>query len=710
MRIKKYWCLLISLVLAVSMLGGCKDKSDSGSEEIELIEPVGVTNDYARVTRRDLSTVKILNGKVVPKTIEVHFPTPQNFKSYGALPGTDVNSGDTLVYASTESIDKQIEALEEKMSDDLENYTEYITEARQRLAEYKFDVDFYGKIVDNFESMTEAEKKNYGGRGYDAEYAAYHSDYTHSVASYERTEQDIKERTDNYELDSDFDKKSLNRLKNKRADVLANTKTSGTVVAINFFYENDYITKDVPVGAVGDFNNLEVKTELIYSGDIKRASRVFAIVNGERYECIYKEKNAEQSDSADYSDTAATQTNSYSTFLLADPEKKVKAGDYAVIVVISHEKNDVLCVPKDAVSSDADGSYVYVFDGEKTNYTPVKIGLTSGMFTEIVSGLNEGDQVVSDFKIEPGKRTAELETGTVSASFSQNGYIYYSKTEWVTNPVEYGVTYIDEMLVKQYERVEKGQVIAKIHVSSDDINIRRKERTLLRANEDLAALVKDNEGNKNKKLIAAQNEYIADLQEIINDMKKDAVCVEIIAPYSGIITDRIRFEEGDILQKDARVVQISSEDDCFVYVEDESGQLSCGNQVEISFEDAAGTKQVVPGDVVTVAPCAISSGLNNSISLIKVSPEDMGLMAASNQGMDGWWMRSHFTVKAQIRAMDNVVLVPKSAVKVDGGVNYVKIIDENNNPDYVSFIPGGSDSSNYWVADGLYEGMKICLE
>ena len=116
------------------------------------------------------------------------------------------------------------------------------------------------------------------------------------------------------------------------------------------------------------------------------------------------------------------------------------------------------------------------------------------------------------------------------------------------------------------------------------------------------------------------------------------------------------------------------------------------------------------GEVVMVSNCAISSELDTGYNVIRVSKEDFAKMAASNRGFDGWWMRSHFDVSVEVRSMDNVVLIPKSAVTVESGVTYVTILDENNKPTLKSFIAGGSDNFNYWVVDGLSEGTKICLE
>ena len=65
---------------------------------------------------------------------------------------------------------------------------------------------------------------------------------------------------------------------------------------------------------------------------------------------------------------------------------------------------------------------------------------------------------------------------------------------------------------------------------------------------------------------------------------------------------------------------------------------------------------------------------------------------------------------ATIREMDNVLLVPKKAVTEKNGCTYVNVMDEQGNVTPRSFVAGGYDASNYWVIEGLSEGMIICLE
>ncbi len=702
MRIKRAIGLLCIATLSLSMLASCGKEADL-SEGIELVEPVGVTANYAVAERQDLVSYKVYGGKVVPKVTEISFTTNQRFDRYGILPGNEAKKGDTVIYASTEELDKKIKALKEKITANDEKYEEAMKDFyNKNYYELESSIDYYSQIVNNFETMSDSAKEAY--TNYGDEYNKYKYLKAQAVASMERIQENIKETQELYVLDRDYDNLCLRQLNTERKNVLVNAKESGTVVAIGFYDNNSYIQKDVPVAATGDFNDLRIKTDMVYKSDIKRAVEYYAVVNGKRYEVEFVEPETKGSGTT----TSTEGATSYSTFIIKDESGTVKAGDFATVVVINQKKENALVVPSEAIKSDTDGFFVYLYDGEKTTYTPVKTGIKSGFYTEILSGLSEGDRIASEFKIKNKTKTKEVSKGKINVMFNETGYIFYPKYENINNPVEYGVTYITELCVKQYERVEKGQIIAKIKVSGDTINIKRQERNLQRAKEDLAELEKDAE--KNEKLIRIKKESIADLEELIKDMKTDASKSSIRAPYSGIITSVNRFEEGDILQNNQTVCTLADENDCFIFVEDKAGQITYGNKATIKYNDESGQEQTAEGEVVMVSNCAISKELDTGYNVIRVSKEDFAKMAASNRGFDGWWRRSSFDVTVEVRSMDNVVLVPKTAVTLESGVTYVTVLDENNKPTLKSFIAGGSDNLNYWVVDGLSEGTKICLE
>lgn len=695
MKMKKQSTILISLLITASLLAGCGKAEEYDDYSVELVEPVGVTESFYKVSRRDIISYKVVSGKVVPRTYEYAFSSTQQFKGYGALPGEEVKAGDALAYASTEKIDEEIEKQEEKISEALKQYNDYYSEARESLSKAESEEKYASEIVERYEE---------NDIPHDKWFDVFQSQKVNSTASREKLEQEMKKKSELFELDSNYDKLCLDRLKDKRDDVVVSSGISGTVVAICTAGEDQYLGKENPVSAVGDFNALEVKTDTVYESEVKRAEEIYAIVNGERFNVTYRPLTNEEVEKF------SSQVTNYSTFILDDPEKKVKVGDFATIVLIEKRESDVLCVPTESISNDGSESFVYRFDGTDSIYTPVKTGTKSGYYTEIVSGLDEGDEIVSEMKLKSTNKTAKVEKGKVCSEFSGNGYLFYTQTEWIENPVENGTVYIEEIKVKRNERVEKGQIIATIRVVPDDIAIRRLERTILRANEDLAELEKDNSEDKNKKAIEAKKEYIEDLSEKYNDMTSDSTLKEIQAPYAGIMTAVNEFEEGDILLKDGKIAQISAEENNFIITEDEIGQLTYGNKVTVEYQDEENNKCITEGEVVSVAPCALSEGISIGYALIKVPAEDMAIMAAANNGRDGRWMRSVFSVKAETRFVEDVLIVPRMAVTLNGGVTYVKVKNADGKIDYASFVAGGSDNKNYWVAEGLSEGTEICLE
>ena len=690
-----------TLVCGTVTVQGCAKNTDSGNEEeITLVDPVGSTETYATVERKDLKTYTQLNGKVVPTVYEYNFASNQNFDSYAALPGNEVKKNDALVNASTEKLDEEVKSVKEAMTEMRKSFNEDMADYNDELAVAKAGEEYWKKIVEDINSWTEEERKNYNKNAgaYSTDYCI--GQYTSFVASREKIEQSIKERTENYDLDMDHYNTRLKRLSINRNDVVVSSKVDGRVVGIYFFNMNEWVSKDLPVAAVGDFSNLVVKTDYIITSDVKRAVEVYGFANGKRYEVSFVEPGPNE--------TITSVSDAKSTFLISDPKGEIKAGDYVLILVVTKQSNDTLAVPNEALNKDDEGFFVYVKTDEGNEKRQVKTGIKAGMYTEILSGLNEGEQVLCDIKVSTKTKTATLSKGDIYTGFSATGYLYYSNQKYINNPIEWGTTYIKELNVKRNQRVAKGETIATIWVTADDLSIRRKERAILRANEDLAELIKDGE-EKNKRLIASKREYIADLNEQVSEMKRDGAATTITAPYDGIITDVKNFEEGDILLKDAWVCVISKEDNCYVAIEDKAGQLSCGNVTDISYTDGTGASVTAKGEVVTVSSWALSEQLKSDYTLIQVSSEDLKRMAESNIGADGWWARTTFTVKAAVREVKDVVLVPKNAVTVVDGITYVTV-EENGKQTVKSFIAGGSDSSNYWVIEGLSEGTKICLE
>ena len=81
---------------------------------------------------------------------------------------------------------------------------------------------------------------------------------------------------------------------------------------------------------------------------------------------------------------------------IADPDQEICVGVGAKVTLTVAEKQDVLYVPNEVVNTSAQGDFVYVIRGGQVEKQPVELGIASDSRAEIVSGLEEGDEVISD--------------------------------------------------------------------------------------------------------------------------------------------------------------------------------------------------------------------------------------------------------------------------------------------------------------------------
>jgi macrolide-specific efflux system membrane fusion protein len=97
----------------------------------------------------------------------------------------------------------------------------------------------------------------------------------------------------------------------------------------------------------------------------------------------------------DETSTTVNQVVNYGvTIELHDIPRRVRVGQTVVAEVVTGRARDVLAVPSSAVQTAGAQTTVTVIRNGQQVSTPVQIGLEGDQFTEIVSGLSEGDEVV----------------------------------------------------------------------------------------------------------------------------------------------------------------------------------------------------------------------------------------------------------------------------------------------------------------------------
>jgi len=77
----------------------------------------------------------------------------------------------------------------------------------------------------------------------------------------------------------------------------------------------------------------------------------------------------------------------------------LRPGMFGRIEVIFDQRQNILTIPRVALLEDEGETAVYVVRGNKAARIPVKLGYTTGEFAEILSGVKEGDRVITAGKV-----------------------------------------------------------------------------------------------------------------------------------------------------------------------------------------------------------------------------------------------------------------------------------------------------------------------
>lgn len=679
---------IIGLLLGSLSFSGC-GKIQTEEEAVTLVDPISAVTNSETAEYRNIYNAKIYSTSVYPKTKEYSFNEASTFTGFGAYPGGRVNAGDILAYTDTGNIEKQIEDMEDKLAD-----------LQKQFQEYSHDMNKKIKDLDN--KLKECERL--GG--------TYLLNFQRETLLQKGLKTDLDYQTRIYQLDYAYYESRLKDLNEKKNTYEVIATEPGEIVAIQSFSYGDWVDDDTLVMAVGDLSQKELKCEYINKSTISKAIDVYAMFDGVRYEIDYQPIETEE-----YTKLSKQGAKIYSTFLLKDDTENISVGDFGVIVVVTDKREKVLSVSNSAIHKDAKGPFVYVLKDGASVYTPVKIGLSDGQYTEILSGISRQDKILVDEMKTYGKNTATVTLGSFHNSFEGVGYMYYPDSSAVQNKIEYGTMYLQDIKVSLYQHVEKGDIICTVRVVPDQNALERAQNELKRLNERVLDLQTDfdkdetaDQKEAREKAIAQKQEEIQKVQEKISDIEKDAATKALYAEEAGIVLWIDNLNKESILSKDQMLVQIANEETCYVLVEDKNQLLNYGNEVTITYNDLSGSEKTTQGMVAKMNNAGVSQNLQMDWTLILLPKEVIGDMSVTVMGGDGWWNRSMFGVDATIREMQNVLIVPKKAVTEISGQTYVDVIDEDGNIVTTSFIAGGYDTENYWVVEGLTEGMKICLK
>ena len=363
---------MVSFVLALGMLAmgctGCGDK-EVPQQVPELIEPVGVDVDTAKVTKMNLSNMNSYQGEVVPDIKELYFLNSGQVASVKVEIGDKVKKGQLL--ATLKGADTTVKELQTELRDLQEENAELNASAKNNIMQMKEELKRLKKQYKKAE--TRKDKK------------ALKSQVTEQEESIKTEELKLKQQKELQAFMVSELKEDLAAARRKTKLDKLYSDVDGEVLT-KVIAPGDFISGGNPVINIADMNKTRIRTEYIGNSVLNKASSYHAVINGKTYEVTVEKQDVSQFD---------IEMGNYPSNTYFDYKKDVNVavGDSVSIDLYNDVKEDALVVPSNAVYKVKGDRYVYRMEGNAKKKVSVTLGLTTDAYAQILSGLKEGDVV-----------------------------------------------------------------------------------------------------------------------------------------------------------------------------------------------------------------------------------------------------------------------------------------------------------------------------
>ncbi len=274
--------------------------------------------------------------------------------------------------------------------------------------------------------------------------------------------------------------------------------------------------------------------------------------------------------------------------------------------------------------------------------------------------------------------------------------------------------------------VEVGDTIATFHTNVDEVGINEAKLRLERLKEDYADACVKHEEEVEKfndehaydcyeyqiakaKILKEQmdlrwertvNSYenqISEAQKNYNEISKVGSIYELKTKIAGRVYMTKGLKPGEKVKYGDYVCNIIDSEDVFSNTDVEQQFFGYGMQVTMKYND-----NEVPATVVTGGVAGLYGNLDPTKAVFKLD------ITATPDVADFYWDgRSSMTLNGNTVSIPNVIKVPEEAVTKDENDCYVTVMREDGSFVKTKFIPGGSNQFDYWVLEGLEEGMTI---
>lgn len=350
---------------------------------------------------------------------------------------------------------------------------------------------------------------------------------------------------------------------------------------------------------------------------------------------------------------------------------------------------------------------------------------------DLYSGpLTQSEQAYKSYKVEKKDFVWDEESDTM---------IHFPSATYITVPMDYNTVELVEFLVKEGDTVKKGQPVAKVKTSIDEVSYQEKTLELNRVQEvynrfvkNQTAVLKDQKAALDKikdkidKKIAEleyekaqftfesskrnQQEQIKSLQEIVNQSKAIKNTTEILASTDGYVYNVASMEPAAKFDYTTSLVTIVDTSKILFMLTDDSGLYQHDMKVTIKVNPSdTGAEKTFTGKVISsmIDYSKIKNNEEKPKYICYVQPDES--------------INIEDVVDKKIRAvihlynMKDVLVIPTEAVD----------IEDSDSQDYISAkvlvlkdgalverncIPGISNRYECQIVAGIEEGEQIVIK
>lgn len=343
---RKIASVFAALMASGMLLTGCG--TTQHREHPALLEPANVKLETTQVVRNELSSIRVLDARIIPNTAEISFDEGGYLYDLYVSVGEELYEGKVIAsmvgpdFNTITDLEEEIETLSEE-NEKMEAYREAQLELA-RLSGQKTEELELTQRQEREEAQLKLEQK-------------------------ERKLEQLKETDIGYTyIEAPYD---------------------CTVIAVTNSRSGSYISSTVPLIAVSRPGNPMLTCEYISEKNLNALDSYYALIHGDRYELRYIPYSKEE-----LALMAANSVKVVSRFeVIGDDLSGITVGDYAAVIFVEECRENVLSVPINAVYSDSEGKFVYeVVDNTRIRRSVVT-GVSDSTNVEIIEGIEEGASI-----------------------------------------------------------------------------------------------------------------------------------------------------------------------------------------------------------------------------------------------------------------------------------------------------------------------------